>query len=90
MHRSAEVYALPGLQHEDSGDKVGLVTICVVLSQQNLIQKHMGISKVAGSNCNICGSLMGEMIWSNIQFLLNLNSSAPCSAVLLGLLHKSF
>lgn len=39
LHWSAEVNALPGLQHTDSGDKVSQQpSLLPVVSQENLIQ----------------------------------------------------
>lgn len=56
MHRSTEVYALPGLQHEDSGDKVGWWPSVLWWVSRTWSKTHGNI-RSHSSNCNISGLL---------------------------------
>lgn len=65
MHRGAEVNALPGLQHEDSGDKVGWWP-SVWRPVSTTWSKNTRECPKSRLNSHISGSLVGEMIWCNI------------------------
>lgn len=79
MHRSTEVYALPGLQHEDSCDKVGWWPSVLCWVSRTWSKTHGNI-RSHSSNCNISGPLIGEMIrflFTMFNFCLHFQTEHP-------------